>query len=131
MQPVGCYLATPAFTYSAVGQRERERERGGTAWAVVRLRPNGVALRPLLPAMSDRRSTWMVHGDTLHLTLFDGMVGWQAALRATSSGWAGPATYLSDAIAVGRPPTQRIFVLTRRKCGAKQNAKVGRPRNEH
>ena len=73
----------------------------------------------------------MVHGDTLQLTLFDGMVGWQALLRATSTGWAGPTTYLTDAIAVGRPPTQRIFVLTRRKCGAKQNAKVGRPRNEH
>ena len=73
----------------------------------------------------------MLRGDTLHLTLFDGLVGWQAVLRTTSTGWAGPATYLSDAIDVRRPPTQRIVVLTRRDCDAKQNASVGRQLNHH
>ena len=112
LQPRRCYVATPAFTYSATGARER----GDSAWAVVQLMPNGVALRPLLPAGRDPRSTWSVRGDTLFLTLFDGLVGWRSVLHRRSDGWRGVATYLTDAITIGRAPIQHAVTLSTRDC---------------
>lgn len=110
---VGCYVASPAMTYSATG----EREQGDSAWAVVRLDSGGVASRPRLAARNDNRSKWTLRHDTLEVLLFDGLVGWRSTLIATTAGWAGTAQYLTDAIDLSRPPYRWPETLTRRKCG--------------
>ena len=119
--PNGCYIATPAFTYSGTGQRER----GDSSWSFVQLLKNGSARRPLRHASDDRRSKWTMHGDTLRLLLADGLVGWDAVLYATGTGWTGKATYLTDAVTGHYTPNgffelkrraQQSTMLTRRAC---------------
>lgn len=53
-QPVGCFLASPALTYSAFGNVEGR----DTSWAILRLSRDGRARRPLLRGDRDRRSGW-------------------------------------------------------------------------
>ena len=112
---VGCYFATPALTYSATGGAER----GDTAWAVVRLLTGGSAYRPLLLNRGrDRASRWLMAGDTLVLTVFDGLVGWQARMTRTETGWQGSAKYLTDARTTPPYEYRHDLILTRRQCHA-------------
>ena len=111
-EPAGCYRATPALTYSATGAPERD----DSAWAIVRLFPDGKARRPLLTPWEDGRSAWTFKNDTLHLRLFDGLVGWTTTLTTTATGWRGTAEYLTDVIVAGRPPFRRSIVLERQPC---------------
>jgi hypothetical protein len=112
---VGCYIAKPALTYSATGGPER----GDTAWAYVQLSANGMARRPLLRNDADRRSSWLIQGDTLVATFHDGLVGWRLRLVHAQRGWRGLATYMSDALVVGQPPYQHKITFTRRSCVAR------------
>ena len=110
--PVGCYRATPALTYSATGRPEH----GDTAWAIVRLFLDGTASRPLLSRAVDNRGKWTLRNDTLTVLVFDGLVGWRMALTTTERGWRGRARYLTDAIVVGQPSFLRAIELERRPC---------------
>jgi hypothetical protein len=113
-QVVGCYLATPALTYSAEGKLER----GDSSWSHVQLSDNGKARRPLLRPTRDQRSDWRVDGNMLHVTFSDGLVGWQLQLTEAQDGWRGRATYVSDVRVVGGgwSPPQHQITLTRRFC---------------
>lgn len=110
--PIGCYRATPALTYSATGAPEQ----GDTSWAIVRLMSDGKAARPLRPARDDLRSSWQSEGDTLRAVFFDGLAGWKLVLTADPAGWSGTAEYLSDALAVGREPYRHAITLRARAC---------------
>lgn len=109
----GCYIATPALTYSETGTPEK----GDTTWSHLKLSANGVAKRPLLRNVLDARSSWSVHHDSLSVTLSDGLAGWRLRLTPLRDGWGGTATYLSDAIVAGRSPFQRAMRLERESCG--------------
>jgi hypothetical protein len=111
---VGCYVAKPALTYSAMG----EPERGDTSWAYAQFAANGQVRRPLLRSDLDRRSSWKVEGDTLHVTFHDGLVGWRLGLTRVAQGWSGLATYLTDVHVAGQRPYQHPITLTRRSCAA-------------
>jgi hypothetical protein len=111
---IGCYIAKPALTYSATG----EPERGDTSWAYAQLSPKGVARRPLLHANVDRRSSWRIEDDTLHVTFSDGLAGWRLQLVRAPQGWTGLATYLSDARVVGQPAFRQPITFARRSCAA-------------
>jgi len=113
-QVIGCYVAKPALTYSATG----EPERGDTSWAYAQLSANGIARRPLLRANVDRRSSWRVEDDTLHVTFSDGLAGWRLLLARAPQAWTGVATYLSDVRVVGRPAYRHPITLMRRSCAA-------------
>ena len=106
----GCYVASPAFTYSAYGQPEGR----DTSWAIVELSPGGLAARPLLERHQDAMSNWRFHHDTLVLRLSDGLAGWHAALVMEYGKWRGKGTYMTDA--TGAPPVVRDFTLELRSC---------------
>jgi hypothetical protein len=112
---IGCYRATPALTYSAFG----EPERGDTSWAILRLSSDGRARRPLLRGNYDGSSRWSWRRDTLVVRLFDGLVGWDAALTRDAERWRGSATYLTDAR--GGQRVVRPLVLERRACDGLPN----------
>ncbi|HJQ55200.1 MAG TPA: nuclear transport factor 2 family protein [Gemmatimonadaceae bacterium] len=118
---VGCYVTTPALSYSASGTPEK----GDTSWSHLKLSANGVARRPLLRNVLDARSSWSVHHDSLSVTLSDGLAGWRLRLTPLKDGWGGTATYLSDATMAGRAPVQRAMHLTRESCGAQQSPRIG------
>lgn len=111
--PEGCYVATPALTYSATGNPER----GDSSWAVLHLRESGVARRPLLQPRIDARSAWRIAGDTLELIVSDGLAGWRLALLPSAEGWVGIGRYLTD-VRVDGPyePRSVRFSLQRRPC---------------
>jgi hypothetical protein len=113
-QVAGCYLAEPALTYSAEGKLER----WDSTWSYARLSADGKARRPLLKRNfdHDQMSEWRIEGRTLHVTFADGLVGWQVQLEQAPKGWAGRATYITDAPEVGAPPIQQPITLTRRSC---------------
>lgn len=111
-EPIGCYVAAPALTYSATGAPER----GDTSWALVRFDADGRATRPLRRLADDLRSSWRVEGDTLHATFTDGLAGWSLRLTADAAGWSGTALYLTDAIAVGVEPLRQQIVLSAHAC---------------
>ena len=50
------------------------------------------------------RSKWEIRGDTFHLRVFDGLVGWDVAAVRDSLGYAGIASYLSDVVVAGMRP---------------------------
>ena len=110
--PVGCYVASPALTYSATGVPER----GDSTWAAVRLDSGGRARRPLRPVLGDNRSRWRFESDTLHLLVSDGLAGWRLSMIATRDGWTGIGEYLSDAAGVGWVPPRIHFTLQRIRC---------------
>ena len=116
--PAGCYVFDRPISYSAAGTRES----GDSAWYVLQLLPAGGVDRPLMPATTrDRyaqRSTWRVVGDTLHMRVFDGLVGWDLALLRNSGRYRGIGKYLSDAIVIGREPTTDAFSAGRVDCAA-------------
>jgi hypothetical protein len=108
----GCYVASRGLTYSAAGALER----GDTSWSHIRLSADGIARRPMLKNNLDRRSSWALVRDSLRITFSDGLVGWRLQLTPTKGGWAGTATYLTDAPAVGLPPYQSAINLKRESC---------------
>src|SRR5688572_25110511 len=101
-QVAGCYVAEPALTYSAEGKLER----WDSSWSHATLLADGKAKRPLLKRNYDQISEWRIQGRTLHVTFADGLVGWQLRLKSAPQGWAGRATYITDAPEVGAPPFQ-------------------------
>lgn len=112
---VGCYFAVPALTYSFAGGPER----GDTTWAIVEARADRTTDRPLRRARWQHpRSVWRIVGDTLDLTITDGLVGWRLHLLPTPQGWQGKGRYLTDVVVVGdyQPPPDPLFTLTRRPC---------------
>ena len=116
--PPGCYRFDRPISYSAAGAREA----GDSAWYGLQLLPAGRVDRPLMATPTgDRyaqRSTWRLAGDTLHIRVFDGLVGWDLALLRTDGGYRGIGTYLSDAIVIGREPTTAAFSALRVDCAA-------------
>lgn len=116
--PVGCYHFDRPISYSATG----EREAGDSAWYVIRLLPDGRVERPSFVAARRerfaRRSSWHKSGDTLHIRVFDGLVGWDLKLRSVEREYRGIGTYLSDAIVLGRPPFEAPFAANERQCVA-------------
>jgi hypothetical protein len=67
--------------------------------------------------MWEARSEWSPGNDSLSLRVFTGLVGWQLYLRQSNSRtWSGTATYLTDAVAHGRPPRRVPIALTRVVC---------------
>ena len=88
MHPIG---------YSASGALEK----GDTAWYVLQLRDSGKVDRPLFPRLQRDRwaqsSRWTSTGDTLRISVFDGLVGWDISMWRARQGFAGVASYLSDA----------------------------------
>jgi hypothetical protein len=125
---VGCYVARPALTYSAMGGPEG----GDTTWADVQFSAHGEARRPLLRSNLDRNSSWRIKDDTLIATFSDGLVGWRLRLTRVPQGWSGVAKYLSDAYVVGRPPYQHPITLTHRSCAdPAQAARVKTPVLSH
>lgn len=114
--PTGCYSFDRPISYSAPGTRES----GDSAWYVLQLLPEGRVDRPLMPTITrDRyaqRSTWRVAGDTLHIRVFDGLVGWDLALMRDDGRYRGIGTYLSDVIVIGREPTTDAFSGGRVDC---------------
>jgi hypothetical protein len=109
---LACFTAQPALTYSFTGAPEG----ADTSWSVVQTLPDGSVRRPMLRASLDRRSNWSLIGDTLALTVHDGVVGWRLMLTRRPGGWVGSGTYLTDAIVKNAKPAQRVFTLTRRTC---------------
>lgn len=97
-QASACYHFAQPLGYSAMGKLEL----GDSAWYVIELRPNGAVARPLFRDARQRdrwtqRSTWRQTGDTLHIRVFDGLVGWDVTMRAASAAvYVGSAEYLSD-----------------------------------
>ena len=110
--PVGCYRASPALTYSAYGQPES----GDSSWAYVSLTADKKARRPMLQPSRDAGSEWSQSRDTLKLRLHDMLVGWDLTLTATESGWRGRGRYLTDVIVAGEKSFLRDFALTRMSC---------------
>jgi CubicO group peptidase (beta-lactamase class C family) len=108
--PVGCYRATPALTYSAYGSPES----GDSSWAYVSLTADGKARRPMLQPSRDAASKWSQRRDTLLVRVHDMLVGWDLTLSATESGWRGRGRYLTDVI--GGDPIVREFALKRMAC---------------
>jgi hypothetical protein len=113
-QVTGCYVAEPSLTYSAEGKLER----WDSTWSYATLSAGGKARRPLLKRNfdHDRMSEWRIDGRTLHVTFADGLVGWQLQLEQAPKGWAGRATYITDAPLSGATPFQHPITLTRRSC---------------
>lgn len=89
--PTGCYRFDRPISYSASGTRESD----DSAWYVLQLLPAGRLDRPLMAtSMGDRyaqRSEWRVAGDTLHIRVFNGLVGWDLALLRTDGRYLGSA----------------------------------------
>lgn len=116
--PTGCYRFDRPISYSASGTRES----GDSAWYVLQLLPAGRVDRPLMATpMRHRyaqRSDWRVAGDTLHIRVFTGLVGWDLALLRTDGRYRGIGTYLTDAIAIGRESTTAAFTALRVDCAA-------------
>ena len=92
MQPIG---------YSASGALEK----GDTAWYVLQLRDSGKVARPLFPRPQreawTRSSRWTSTGDTLRIRVSDGLAGWDISMWRARKGFAGVASYLSDARVAG------------------------------
>lgn len=116
--PVGCYHFDRPISYSATGVREA----GDSAWYVIRLLADGRVERPGFAAARRerfaRRSRWHESGDTLHIRVFDGLVGWDLELRPNDEEYRGIGTYLSDAIVLGRPPFEAPFAAKQVHCVA-------------
>ena len=116
--PVGCYHFDRPVSYSAAGALEA----ADSAWYVLEFLPDGRVDRPRFPASRRetfaRRSRWRVAGDTLHVHVFDGLTGWDLALQAQDRHYRGMGTYLSDAIALGRPPFEAPFAAKAGPCVA-------------
>ena len=114
----GCYHFDRPISYSANG----EREAGDSAWYVLRLLPTGGVQRTAMPAPARerfaQRSSWRAVEDTLHIRVFDGMVGWDLDLAPLGDRYQGTGTYLSDAIVVGREPHTAMFSASRTDCAA-------------
>lgn len=70
--------------------------------------------------MWESRSYWFARGDSVTLRSFTGLQGWDATLvrAADRRSMAGHARYLTDAIAVGAPPTIVAVTLARVACDA-------------
>ncbi|AMW04488.1 hypothetical protein [Gemmatimonas phototrophica] len=67
--------------------------------------------------MWEARSGWSQRSDSLSLRVSTGLAGWQLHLRRIDQRtWRGTATYLTDAIARGRPPLRVPLELTRVAC---------------
>lgn len=99
--PDRCLRSRPALTYSAASGAP---ERGDSSWAIVGLFADGRVTRPLLPPQRYDRSTWRMQGDSLHLRVFDCLVGWNVAAVGDSLGYTGIATYLTDVVVAGAQP---------------------------
>lgn len=89
------------------------------------LQDSGHIAFPLVPARQQsmwvRRSYWYSRGgDSLTVRHFTGLQGWNALLVRAPSGDSmhGTATYLSDAIVVGREPDRVTVSFTRIDCEA-------------
>ena len=102
--------------YSASGARER----GDSAWYVLRLDDSGTVTRPLFPRrqreMWTRRSSWTAKGDTMLVRVFDGLVGWDVSLWPSDKGFSGSAKYLSDVRAKGWVPPRVEVHAAKIKC---------------
>lgn len=109
-QASACYHFAEPLGYSATGKLEL----GDSAWYVIELRANGAVARPLFRDARQRdrwteRSTWRQTGDTLHIRVFDGLVGWDVTMRPESSvTYVGSAEYLSDVRGPDAPPRVSI-----------------------
>jgi hypothetical protein len=112
----GCYRFDRPISYSATG----EREAGDSAWYVLRLLPTGGVQRPAMSAPARerfaQRSSWRAAEDSLHIRVFDGIVGWDLDLARQGDRYQGTGTYLSDAIAIGREPYTATFRTKRTGC---------------
>jgi len=106
------------MSYSAAGTRES----GDSAWHVLQLLPAGRVERPLMDARArggfSARSSWRMEADTLHLRVFDGLVGWDLDLVPNMETLTGSGTYLSDARVAGQKPLTVPFHATRTSCAA-------------
>ncbi len=87
------------------------------------LSPGGGVGRPLLPLREaqllwEPASVWSVTGDSVHLRVLTGLVGWDARLTSSPGGdrLQGRAHYLSDAIVRGRAPDSVSLSLARVLC---------------
>ena len=112
----GCYRFDRPISYSGAGTRES----GDSAWYVLQLLPGGRVDRPLLLAGTrgrySRRSTWRVAGDTLHIRVFDGLVGWDLALLPHDGQYRGTGEYMSDARVAEHAPPNDVFSAGREDC---------------
>jgi hypothetical protein len=126
----GCWRADPALGYSAGGVQESDAD----SRRVLVLHPGGAVTRPLLGRPTVRaahgedvrwaeRSGWARDGDTLHVRVFDGLVGWRLALTRVGAGYAGTATYLTDVVVRGQPPHRIAVRMTRMRCPVGVNAR--------
>jgi len=99
-----CLRFKQPLGYSASGALEQ----GKTEWYVLRLADSDVVSRPLFQKRDrerwTRRSRWTAKGDSIHIRVSDGLVGWDVALRRAGDGYTGVANYLSDARAEGWIP---------------------------
>jgi hypothetical protein len=114
---LGCWEAS-----RSLGARAKATGVPGEArFQTLRMSDSGHVHLPLLSGgervMWEARSAWSHGNDSLSLRVSTGLVGWQLHLRRTNSlMWSGSATYLTDAIARGRPPLREPIELTRVAC---------------
>jgi hypothetical protein len=113
----GCWEADRALMAQLVDLSEDRATR------LLILSPGGGVGRPLLPLreaqlMWEPRSAWSVTGDSVHLRVSTGQVGWDARLALSPGGdrLQGRARYLTDAIVRGRSPESVSLSLARVLC---------------
>ena len=113
-----CYRFDRPISYSGAGTREW----GDSAWHVLQLLPGGRVDRPLLLVGTrerySRRSTWRVAGDTLHIRVFDGLVGWDLTLLPYDGRYRGTGEYMSDARVAEHAPPNDVFSAGREDCAS-------------
>lgn len=98
------------------------REQGNAAWYVLQLADSAIVTRPLFPKREGERwarlSRCTTKGDTLFIRVFDGLVGWDLALRREGHGFTGVATYLTDVFVAGWVPPRIDVHAATIKCPA-------------
>ncbi len=91
-------------------------------YTTIVLRDSGRVVLPRLGAREraswGARSYWQLRGDSVELTVFTGLQGWNArlAVRDLPRSMAGHATYLTDAVVANMAPMRAAVTLARTSC---------------
>lgn len=118
-QEDGCYRADRPLRSSGV-DTARVIDPGRIRGARLYLRRDGTVTRRDL-AGQWRRSSWRLQGDSLHVRLSTGLLGWDLLLTRNTSGsndFSGTARYLTDVVSKGWVPPVMTVSLFREICDA-------------
>ena len=119
----GCYIFDRPLGSSASG----DLERSDSTWYSLELRDHGIVARPRLHSSYWRReymrsSSWRSTGDTVHIVVSTGLVGWRIWLVSNEDVFSGVARYVTDVRAAEYIPP-RVEVRARKEgCPAARPA---------